>query len=73
LIPALRGQPVKLGSSIIFGNAFFRLDPASLNESVKGWIERASLNEEYIFRIAFDRLGDGMTVQGTQQERPEYE
>jgi hypothetical protein len=62
LIPALRRESIKLGASIIFGNAFFGLDPASLDEPVKGWIERPLFNKEYVFRIALDRLGDCMTV-----------
>jgi hypothetical protein len=62
LLPALRREPIKLGLSIIFRNAFFGLDPASLDESVKGRIERPLFNKEYVFRIAFDRLADCMTV-----------
>jgi hypothetical protein len=62
LLPALRREPIKPGLSIIFRNAFFGRDPASLDEPVKGWIDGPLFNKEYILRIAFDRLGNCVTV-----------
>src|SRR5262249_26974792 len=73
LLPALRGHSIELGASIVFGSALVVRNPATLDQTVKRWIEGSLLDQEYVIRAALDRLCDRMTVRRSPQQRAQNE
>src|SRR5262245_58804393 len=74
LLPALCGQSVELGASIVLGGAFVERNPATFDQAVKRWIQGSLLHQEDVIRAVFDRFRNRMAVRssppkGAQNEK----
>jgi hypothetical protein len=69
LPPALGRQPVELRLAIVLGDAPFDRNPSPLDQSMQRWVQRALFDLQYIVRVEFNRLGDGVAVPRAQQQR----
>lgn len=76
LFAAGGGEGVEAGFAIVGGDTPFGRNPATLFEALKGGVERAMFDEEFLFGSVLNGAGDALAVlwpedKGAQDEQVE--